>query len=83
MPTKCMVLALMSGASLLALARPVWAAATAADASAVDELVITAPRQEAQGRRVQPLRYYEGSPNRPIQREFYDIAYEGGVRASF
>ncbi|MDQ2859438.1 MAG: TonB-dependent receptor [Pseudomonadota bacterium] len=31
----------------------------------------------------EPLRYYEGSPNRPIQREFYDITYEGGVRASF
>ena len=31
----------------------------------------------------QPLRYYEGSSNRPIQREFYDITLEGGVRASF
>ncbi len=30
-----------------------------------------------------PLRYYEGSPNRPIQREFYDATYEGGIRASF
>ena len=30
-----------------------------------------------------PLRYYEGSPNRPIQREFYDVTYEGGIRASF
>ena len=31
----------------------------------------------------QPLRYYEGSPDRPIQREFYDITIEGGVRAHF
>jgi len=31
----------------------------------------------------EPLRYYEGSPNRPIQQEFYDITYEGGVRATF
>ncbi len=30
-----------------------------------------------------PLRYYEGSPNRPIQREFYDVTLEGGVRAKF
>jgi TonB-dependent receptor len=27
-----------------------------------------------------PLRYYEGEPFRPIQREFYDITYEAGVR---
>lgn len=27
-----------------------------------------------------PLRFYEGSPNRPIQREFYDITIEGGVK---
>ncbi len=27
-----------------------------------------------------PLRYYEGSTNRPIQREFYDVTYEAGVR---
>jgi TonB-dependent receptor len=27
-----------------------------------------------------PLRYYEGSPNRPIQREFYGVTYEAGVR---
>ena len=27
-----------------------------------------------------PLRYYEGSANRPIQREFYEISYEAGVR---
>ena len=27
-----------------------------------------------------PLRYYEGSPDRPIQREFYDVTYEAGVR---
>ncbi|HLZ85290.1 MAG TPA: TonB-dependent receptor [Caulobacteraceae bacterium] len=31
----------------------------------------------------QPLRYYEGYVNRPIQREFYDITLEGGVRAHF
>ena len=30
-----------------------------------------------------PLRYYEGSPDRPIQREFYDVTVEGGVRATF
>ncbi len=30
-----------------------------------------------------PLRYYEGSADRPVQREFYDITVEGGVRASF
>jgi len=30
-----------------------------------------------------PLRYYEGSSDRPIQREFYDVTYEGGVRARF
>jgi len=30
-----------------------------------------------------PLRYYEGEPNRPIQREFYDVTIEGGVRAHF
>jgi TonB-dependent receptor len=30
-----------------------------------------------------PLRYYEGEPDRPLQREFYDITLEGGVRASF
>ncbi|HVN02364.1 MAG TPA: TonB-dependent receptor [Caulobacteraceae bacterium] len=27
-----------------------------------------------------PLRYYEGAPSRPIQREFYDETYEAGVR---
>ncbi|MDB5448159.1 MAG: TonB-dependent receptor, partial [Phenylobacterium sp.] len=27
-----------------------------------------------------PLRFYEGSKNRPIQREFYDITVEGGVK---
>ncbi|MDB5460834.1 MAG: TonB-dependent receptor [Caulobacteraceae bacterium] len=27
-----------------------------------------------------PLRYYEGSSNRPIQREFYDATYELGVK---
>ena len=31
----------------------------------------------------QPLRYYQGYANRPIQREFYDITLEGGVRAHF
>ena len=31
----------------------------------------------------QPLHYYEGYVDRPIQREFYDIAVEGGVRARF
>ncbi len=31
----------------------------------------------------QPLRYYEGSSNRPIQREFYDATYEFGVKAHF
>jgi TonB-dependent receptor len=30
-----------------------------------------------------PLRYYEGSTDRPIQREFYDITVEGGIRAHF
>ncbi|HEY1425121.1 MAG TPA: hypothetical protein VGF50_00490, partial [Caulobacteraceae bacterium] len=30
-----------------------------------------------------PLRYYEGEPYRPIQREFYDVTYEAGVRAHF
>ncbi len=30
-----------------------------------------------------PLRYYEGDVNRPIQREFYDVTYEGGVRVKF
>ncbi len=30
-----------------------------------------------------PLRYYEGSPDRPIQREFYDVTLEGGVRVKF
>jgi TonB-dependent receptor len=30
-----------------------------------------------------PLRYYEGEPNRPIQREFYDATFEAGVRAHF
>lgn len=30
-----------------------------------------------------PLRYYEGSTDRPIQREFYDITYEFGVRLNF
>ena len=30
-----------------------------------------------------PLRYYEGETYRPIQREFYDVTYEGGIRAKF
>ena len=30
-----------------------------------------------------PLRYYEGTSNRPIQREFYDETYEAGVRFHF
>ncbi len=30
-----------------------------------------------------PLRYYEGSTNRPIQREVYGQTYEFGVRAKF
>ncbi len=30
-----------------------------------------------------PLRYNEGRSNRPIQREFYDVTYEAGVRAKF
>lgn len=30
-----------------------------------------------------PLRVYEGTPNRPIQREFYDLTLEGGVKLNF
>ena len=30
-----------------------------------------------------PLRYYEGLPNRQIQREFYDVSYEAGIRFKF
>lgn len=30
-----------------------------------------------------PLRIYEASPDRPIQREFYDETYEGGVKFKF
>ncbi|WP_081473975.1 TonB-dependent receptor [Novosphingobium pentaromativorans] len=30
-----------------------------------------------------PLRFYEGTPNRPIQREFYDVTLEGGVKLRF
>lgn len=30
-----------------------------------------------------PLRYYEGSPSRPIQREIYSQTYETGVRFKF
>lgn len=29
-----------------------------------------------------PLRFYEGSPNRPIQREFYDVTFEGGLKVT-
>ena len=28
----------------------------------------------------EPLRFYEGSRNRPIQREYYDVTLEGGVK---
>lgn len=31
----------------------------------------------------QPLRYYEGAQNRPIQREFYGVTLEAGVKARF
>jgi hypothetical protein len=30
-----------------------------------------------------PLRYYEGSADRPIQREFYDVTIDGGVRVKY
>lgn len=30
-----------------------------------------------------PLRFYEGTPNRPIQREYYDVTLEGGVKLKF
>ena len=30
-----------------------------------------------------PLRYYEGEPDRPIQREFYDVTIEGGIKMHF
>ena len=30
-----------------------------------------------------PLRYYQGSSNLPIQREFYDVTIEGGVRIKY
>jgi TonB-dependent receptor len=30
-----------------------------------------------------PWRIYEGSPNRPIQREIYDVTYEAGVKFKF
>lgn len=30
-----------------------------------------------------PLRFYEGSRNRPVQREYYDITLEGGVKIRF
>ena len=31
----------------------------------------------------EPLRFYMGSPSFPIQREFYDVTYEGGVKVHF
>jgi TonB-dependent receptor len=31
----------------------------------------------------EPLRFYEREADRPIQREFYDLTYEAGVRAKF
>ena len=31
----------------------------------------------------EPLRIYERSPNRPIQREFYDRTFEGGLKFKF
>lgn len=30
-----------------------------------------------------PLRFYEGSANRPIQREYYDATFEGGIKLKF
>ncbi|MGC1303327.1 MAG: TonB-dependent receptor [Caulobacteraceae bacterium] len=30
-----------------------------------------------------PLRYYEGEADRPIQREYYDVTLEGGLRVHF
>ncbi|HWU03922.1 MAG TPA: TonB-dependent receptor [Novosphingobium sp.] len=30
-----------------------------------------------------PLRFYEGSPDRPIQREFYDLTLETGLKLKF
>jgi hypothetical protein len=30
-----------------------------------------------------PWRIYEGEANRPIQREFYDITYEFGMKFKF
>ena len=31
----------------------------------------------------EPLRFYMGSPSFPIQREFYEVTYEGGVKFRF
>lgn len=31
----------------------------------------------------EPLRIYEASSNRPIQREFYDETFEGGLKFKF
>ena len=30
-----------------------------------------------------PLRFYEGNSSFPVQREFYDVTYEAGVRVQF
>lgn len=30
-----------------------------------------------------PLRFYEGTPSRPIQREYYDVTLESGVKLKF
>ncbi len=30
-----------------------------------------------------PLRFYEGTVNRPIQREYYDATFEGGIKLKF
>jgi TonB-dependent receptor len=30
-----------------------------------------------------PLRFYEGTANRPIQREYYDATIEGGIKLKF
>jgi hypothetical protein len=30
-----------------------------------------------------PLRFYEGSTNRPIQREYYEYTLEAGVSVTF
>lgn len=30
-----------------------------------------------------PLRFYEGSANRPIQREYHDETFESGIKRKF